>query len=697
MRLLIVESPSKIKTLRKFLDSNWKFAATRGHIYDLPKKEMGIDDNYEPNWVTDDNKTVAYLRQQAKGCEQIYISSDPDREGEGIAWQVEELILNKKNTCRLRLESITSEEVKEKIENPGRLDMNMVHAQWARRLLDRLAGYKVSPFLIRAFKGKKLSAGRVQSATLARIVERQREIDVFKAETFYNIEAQLLPSAGKTEKDLKIRLVELEGQKIGTSENEELLTDQKKASEIVAGIAETGLKLKDKIIEETTTNPAFPFDSSRLLATASNWFGWPAGKTMKVAQSLYEKGLITYHRSDSTRLSRQGCASAAAFIREEYGVEFHQWRGGGGGDQEGHEAIRAKYAGLKPEELHSVSEDQRRLYSIIWQRYIQSQMKVARWKKISLKLHPPDDREIIFSGSARTIMEPGFFTCSLEGQTTKPEKEFSAGDLGKIKDSEDFAVDDIEVIESETRGPSHYNEGGIVSMMREQGIGRPSTYAATIGRLFSRRYVKRKEGRIIPTQRGIDVIEFLEKAVPAICDVKLTRDMEKSLDKIAAGTKNWKEFVREFDGKLSGWLEEGKGIEPEGSAEGEKEILEFEVCPRCGGNLILRQGRYGKFVHCEEKECDFSSNPPAKTYKCPRCGRHMIKRKGKKSTYYNCIAYPECEGKRPVGKPHMTYNEFMEEAPDCPECGDKMELRKGKWGKFWGCSNYPDCKGTKST
>jgi DNA topoisomerase-1 len=173
--------------------------------------------------------------------------------------------------------------------------------------------------------------------------------------------------------------------------------------------------------------------------------------------------------------------------------------------------------------------------------------------------------------------------------------------------------------------------------------------------------------------------------------------MEKQLDRIARGNKDWKEFVADFDKKLQDWLEKGKGMEPEGPAESEKEIFEFEVCPRCGGNLYLRKGRYGKFVHCEEKECDFSSNPPAKTYKCPRCGKHMVKRKGKKSTYYNCIAYPECEGKRPVGKPHMTYDEFMQEAPDCPECGDKMELRKGKWGKFWGCKNYPDCKGTRST
>ncbi|MGM0381467.1 MAG: type I DNA topoisomerase, partial [bacterium] len=650
MALMIVESPTKIKTLAKILGNDWQFVATRGHIYDLPEKDMGLEKDYTPRWVTDDNKTVNYIRKQAKDNNEIFIASDPDREGEAIAWQVSELILKNRETSRARLNSITRDDVEEEISNPGKLDTDMVRAQWARRILDRLAGYKISPFLINAFKGKKLSAGRVQSAVLARIVERHREVEAFEPETFYNIEALVQPDKNSSELNLKAKLTQIDDEKIGTKEDEKLLTDRKRAENICATVRENGLVLKEKKSQKTTTNPSFPLDSSAMLQLASSWFNWPAGKTMNVAQSLYEKGLITYHRSDSSKLSRKGCKSAAAFINDQYGSEFHQWRGGGGGEQEGHEAIRAQYAGLKPDDLHSVSSAQRTLYGLIWLKYIQSQMKAARWNKLTLLFQPPEENRIIFKGEARSIEDEGFYRCQLENQTAPPEKELTRDEFETLKNCSNYLVEEVEPHESQTRGPSNFTEGSLVQMMKQEKIGRPSTYASTIKRLFSRRYIDNEKGKIIPTPRGVDVIDFLSKTIPAICEVQFTRKMEEELDRIAEGEEDWQKYVKEFDQKLESWLEEAEGAKPEGNAELKHEILDYEVCPRCEGNLILREGKYGEFVHCEEEDCDFSSNPPAKTYLCPICERHMIKRKGKKSTFYNCIAYPECEGKRPVAE-----------------------------------------------
>ncbi|MFP4027439.1 MAG: DNA topoisomerase [Candidatus Brocadiia bacterium] len=697
MPLLIVESPTKVKTLARILKGDWDFAVTRGHLYDLPEDEMGIDEDYQPNWSPLKGASVGSIRQAAKGQKEIYVASDPDREGEAIAWQVENLVLKRKDTRRVRLESLTKEEVQEQLAQKGQTDQSLVQAQWARRVLDRLAGYKISPFLIKAFKGKRLSAGRVQSAVLAKIVERWDAVEDFEPEAFFNLQVQLQPEKGTLEEPLLVKLVRIDGDTIGTGDEDKLLKDRELADSLFEAIDNNGLILQDREEKLTRSKPGFPFDSSEMLRRASSWFGWPAKKTMKVAQALYEKGLITYHRSDSTRLSKSACKQAAVFVKKEYGEEFHQWRGGGGGDQEGHEAIRSKSPFLKPDDLHSVSRDQFTLYSAIWQRYVQSQMKLAEWNTLKFEFKIPDiDGDVVFQSTEKTIKEWGFFRCQRPGETPIPERERSAADFEQLKKSGDYRVVETELEESKTRGPSLYTEGSLIAMMKQEGIGRPSTYAATIERLRSREYI-RDEGKYVePTSRGRDVCRFLKRSVPAICTVELTESMERTLDKIAAGEEDWQGFVRGFDEDLESWLEKGKGVEPEGTAEGFKEELDFEVCPRCGSKLVLRKGRYGMFVHCTAEDCDFSSNPPAKTYICPKCGRHMVKKKGKKSTVYHCIAAPECDGKRPVGKPNMTYEEFQKNAPKCPECGAPMDRRKGRYGYFWGCTKYPKCKGTVS-
>jgi DNA topoisomerase-1 len=700
MPLIIVESPTKINTLSSILDGDWSFATTKGHMYDLPADRMGFDDDYEPEWEPQDGAPVGQIRNASKSQEQVYVASDPDREGEAIAWQVDNLVLDQKKTRRVRLESLTASEVKQQLEEASETDMDLVHAQWARRLLDRLAGYKVSPFLMDAFNGKRLSAGRVQSAVLAKIVERWEAVEEFEPETYFNLFTSIQPADDDLTEPCRLALVEYDGEDIGTGDDEELLTDEDAVDKILDIVRNQGLDDLSVTEKETTSNPAFPFDSSELIRRASSWFNWSSNKTMNVAQSLYEKGLITYHRSDSTRLSKAACAKAKSYITENYGEEYHQWRGGGGGDQEGHEAIRAKSPDLEPDDLHSVSKDEYTLYSAIWQRYVRSQMTKARWRHQTVSLRSPDEEQPFrFLGTMRTIKDRGFYKCTRPDETPLPDRERPSDDLDAMDETEDVRITDVEKKESETSGPTLYTEGSLIAMMKREGIGRPSTYSSTVDRLKRRKYIEFDEGSIVPTERGRAVCNFLREAVPAICDVELTESMEDMLDEIAAGDESWRSFVKEFDEHLEEWLEEGKDVEPDGSAsaDGPKEELEYEVCPRCDEALYLREGQYGEFVHCSDDDCDFSSNPPAKSYECPECDRKMVKKNGKSSTVYHCIAEPECDGKRPVGKPNMTYEEFQSEAPDCPDCGKTMKMRKGRYGKFWGCPDYPDCEGTRQT
>ncbi|MFB6344527.1 MAG: DNA topoisomerase [bacterium] len=695
MSLIVVESPTKVKTLSQLLDADWDFAVTAGHLYDLPDDEMGISDGYEPEWIPKKKKNIGQIRSAASSADMVYVASDPDREGEAIAWQVEELVLDNAPTRRLRLESLTESELTETIENAGETDRKLVEAQWARRLLDRLAGYKISPFLVNAFNGKSLSAGRVQSPVLSEIVDRWEAVQDFEPTTFYRPTFEWVPDTADVTEPFEAELERLDGDPIGTDDNRRLLTDKQTAQNVLQAVDNTGIEVVETTVNDNKSYPGYPFDSSAMLSVASSWFNWSSGKTMNVAQSLYDKGLITYHRSDSNSLSQQACRKAAGFITNEYGEKYHQWRGGGGGDQEGHEAIRAKYAGLTPGDLHSVSSSETTLYSAIWQRYIQSQMTPAVFRTKSVHTEPGANTDAVFKTTIRTLLEEGFYRCTRENETPRAAKERPMSDLKAVNESTTPNVLNSSLDTSETEGPSLFTEGSLISMMKEEGIGRPSTYSSTIERLRHRQYIESDDGKIIPTKRGRDVLYFLRRAVPRICDVDFTEDMESALDDIASGSGDWKLFVEEFDQKLTRWLDESEGLEPEGSAETEKEVLDYEVCPRCGEDLYLREGQYGEFVHCSDDECDFSSNPPAKTYECPDCGRKMVKQNGRKSTVYNCIAHPECDGKRPVGEPSMTLEEFREDAPDCPECSEPMVKRKGRYGAFWGCQNYPECEGTK--
>lgn len=695
MGLIIVESPTKIKTLRKILGQKWEFKATKGHIYDLPKSEMGVDDDYNPDWQYQGNVSPNEIQSAASKHDDIYIAADPDREGEAIAWQVDNLVLKNHSSERIRLESITKNEVKNELRSPGTIDNDLVQAQWARRLLDRLAGYKISPFLISAFNGKKLSAGRVQSAVLAQIVKRQNNINEFEPETFFNIKAFFQPDQKEIKPPIKTKLAFYEGDEIGTGDNQRLIKKKKIANNIITDITENGFLLQEKKQKETKTHPGKPFNSSTLIKRASQWFNWPSSKTMNIAQSLYESGLITYHRSDSTKISQTGCKAAAAYINDEYGNQSHQWRGGGGGSQQGHEAIRAKNPSLEPSDLNKVSDGMRTLYGLIWQQYIQSQMTAAVWNTIELSFKPKNIKAT-FQGQERAIKEWGFYKCSVNQITPPPETERSGDEIQLIATTDSFKFNDYAVDKSETRGPRPYTEGTLVTMMKKTGIGRPSTYSATLSKLKKRDYIKIKDKKIKPTDRGEAVCNYLKRTIDDICNPQFTREMEEQLDKIANGKLKWKDFVKRFDNRLDEWLDQAQNTEPKMSAARDKTELDYATCPLCDSDLIKRKGQYGYFVHCTDDDCEFSSDVPAKTYKCPECDRHMVKGQNGNSGIYNCID-PDCSGKRPVGEPNMTYEEYNDKAPECPECEGDMELRSGKYGSFWGCVNYPDCNGTVQT
>lgn len=695
MKLLVVESPTKVKTLAKHLDDDWDFAVTKGHLYDLPKDRMGLDDEFNPEWVPLSKKRISKIRSSAGRAETVYLASDPDREGEAIAWQVDELVLDGKDTCRLRLESLTSDELEQHLNQPSTTDRELVEAQWARRILDRLAGYKISPFLISAFNGKKLSAGRVQTPVLGKIVDRWRDVEDFEPVKYYRLSFDWYFDDIESDESFRANLTAIGDRVIGTGGDESLLRDEDLVETLSEALRQKTIELSDCQREPTESYPRRPFDSSGLIQAASSWFSWSAGKTMNVAQSLYEKGLITYHRSDSNRLSQEACRQAAGFISDEYGKDYHEWRGGGGGDQEGHEAIRPKYPGLKPEELHSVSGSERTLYSAIWQVMIRSQMKPAIWDKLSLEFSQNETNSRYIT-ELRALKKSGYYRCRRENESPKSEETLSVKEVDRIENMESFEVEEVNVSTEQTTGPSNYTEGSLVAMMKDEGIGRPSTYGSTIERLLNRQYIKRDGQSIIPTRRGRDVLDFLRRSIPKICEIDFTETMEQTLDRIASGEEEWESFVEQFDEKLEEWIESAGDVEPEGTAETEKELLEYEVCPRCEGDLYRREGQYGEFVHCDSDDCDFSSNPPAKTYQCPECDRHMVKDNGSNATVYHCIAEPDCSGKRPVGEPNMTLEAFREDAPDCPECEGSMEKRKGRYGSFWGCENYPECEATRS-
>lgn len=648
-KLIVVESPTKAKTIGRFLGRNYQIIATMGHIRDLPKKRFGVKvvENgkikFEPQYQTipEKKKVVVELKKEIKKAGQVILATDPDREGEAIAYHVTVIGANKK-FLRIVFHEITPSAIKKALDNPREIDMNLVNAQQARRILDRIVGYKLSPLLWRKVR-KGLSAGRVQSVAVRLIVEREREIEKFKREDYFRIWA--LFETKKKQKFLA-ELVKLNSQSVEIKKRHQLFAGSYQVSKTIftklpqAEKAVLTLSLKPEVekIEEKKVlrRPLPPFTTSKLQQEASRKLGWSAKLTMRVAQSLYEKGLITYHRTDSISLSRQFTTQARKLITNQFGKRylppkpiFYKTRSKLA--QEAHEAIRPTRPSR--ETLSGADHRQQKLYGIIWQRAIACQMSPAKLAVTKLEIR---DGRCLFASRGTRVVFDGF--------TKVYPMVFSEVTLPKLKRKDKLSYSDLGIAQHQTQPPARYSEASLIAVLEKEGIGRPSTYAPIISIIEYRAYVEKEEGRFVPTSLGIAVNDFLVSYFPDILSLPFTAQMENSLDEVADGQREWMKtvakFWQPFAKKTEKVKDKSKRVKIEAEEIGEK-------CPDCKkGKLVVRIGRFGKFIACDR--------------------------------------FPECKYTRPLVK---------EAGFSCPECGAPAVLRKTKKGKiFYGCSNWPGCK-----
>ena len=684
-KLLIVESPAKAKTIQRYLGKDFTVKASMGHIRDLPEKEFGvdIDKDFKPKYTTikGKQKIVKEIKEAAKKADEIYLATDPDREGEAISWHIAEILkrVKKDGIFRVRFHEITKKAIKEALEKADTIDRNKVDAQQARRILDRIVGYSISPMLSRRFK-KALSAGRVQSVALRLICDREEEIRKFKPKEYWTIEA--LFEKGKEE--LPAKLFAVDGKKLGKFD----IPDEKKAKELVERAKKEGSFTVTSVErKERKRKPYPPFITSTLQQEASKRFGFPAKLTMQIAQQLYEGidignervGLITYMRTDSTRISEEAIKEVRNFIGKEIGKEYLPQKARSfetktpKSAQDAHEAIRPTSVERTPESLKSyLSPEQFKLYDLIWRRFVASQMKDAVFNTVSATI---GNSGLNFKATGSTIKFPGFmavYPISVEEKI-----------LPDIKEGEKLSLKDIKGIQHFTEPPPRYTEGTLVKALEEEGVGRPSTYATIISNIIQRGYVEKEKQKLKPTELGEFINGILKKLFPKIVDIKFTANIEEELDKIEEGKKEWKELLKEFYfGEFKDLLEKAqKNLkELKGEPIGKK-------CPECGGELLKIYGRYGSFIACSNyPDCKYKESGKKEDEKtgkkCPKCGNELVIKQGRFGRFIACSSYPDCKYTESI-----TYGK-------CPECGegDIVERRSKKGRVFYGCSRYPDCK-----
>ena len=638
MQLIIVESPTKARTLGKFLGDGYSVEATAGHIKDLPKSKLGIDteNNFKPDFAEMPKKkdVIKKLKSEAKKAKEIFLATDPDREGEAIAEHVAEIIDSASKTKRITFHEITREAVEEAIARPKKIDKNLVNAQIARRVLDRLVGYKLSPLLWKKVR-RGLSAGRVQSVAVRLIVEKEREIKAFKAEEFWEIYA-LLKSAKKQE--FQVELVKVKAKNLNVQ-------DKKAADEIVSDLNKALYKVSDVRKKEVRKNPYPPFTTSTMTQSAARVFGWSSKKTMTMAQKLYEEGLITYHRTDSFNLSRQAIDGVRKFITSEYGDEYlpespRFYKTNSKVAQEAHEAIRPTNVGAKVElEDGRWGHDEGILYKLIWSRFISCQMNPAVYDEtiIDVEALPGD-----------YLLRAGGQIMKFDGwRKVMPSKLDPEGVVNLPEVSKDESLDLVKTWGEQkfTQPPARYNEASLIKTLEKLGIGRPSTYAPTISTIQIRNYVDKDQGRFFPTTVGEAVTDFLVKNFPDIFEYEFTANMEDNLDKIANGNEKWVEiigdFFKPFEKKVKDVDKKAERVKIETEKLGKK-------CPECKeGELVIRLGRFGKFVSCSRfPDCKYTEKYLEKVgVKCPECGKGdvIVKKTSKGRKFFGCSRYPDCK------------------------------------------------------
>jgi len=702
MNLIIVESPTKAKTIAKFLGSDYKVESSFGHIKDLPKSEMGIDieHGFEPKYIipTKARKLVTSLKSLAKKSDEVILASDEDREGEAIAWHLAKALgLDETKTKRIVFHEITKDAILEAMKHPRNINQDMVDAQQARRVLDRLVGYELSPFLWKKV-AKGLSAGRVQSVATKMIVEREKEIKAFKSEDYASLTATLTDK--KEAENFSAELV-----KIGGKSFNKLSFKKNQAEEVKEAISDSVFSVKKIEYKSISKNPSAPFTTSTLQQSANRHLGFSAKQTMTVAQRLYEEGFITYMRTDSLNLSPKFLAEAKEWIKDSLGNEYLQdngrvFKNKSKNAQEAHEAVRPTEVSNDPEKMDTKLErNQARLYRLIWQRAVASQMSAAKLASTAIDVEAEGKEDkYIFRAVGQSIAFPGYLK-------VWPEKTKEQS-LPALKEGNNLSLIELVIGEHSTTPPARFSDASLVKEMEKYSVGRPSTYAPTINTIIVRNYAERDENkRLKPTDIAFVVTDLLSAHFQQVIDYGFTANMENDLDKIAEGKKEWQpvisEFYGDFHANLTKKYEEinKKDIMPEEKTD--------EKCDKCGAAMIVKTGRYGKFLACsafpdcrnikkmagssspyEKKASDPKLEELEKKYAgevCSKCGSEMKVKTGKFGPFLACSAYPKCKNIKNIGEDGKEIS--------CPICSKGKIVKKfSKRGAFYACDNYPSCK-----
>ena len=698
--LVIVESPTKVPTIKGFLGKGYKVVSSKGHVRDLPKSKLGIDveHDFEPKYINIRGKgeLINALKKEAKNASKVLLATDPDREGEAISWHLAAVLgLDSEKAQRITFNELTKNTVKEAIRHPRDLDMNLVNSQQTRRILDRLVGYKISPFLWKKIKSG-LSAGRVQSVATRMIVEREEEIEAFVSEEYWTIAAKLFKASGES----------FAAKFYGTPEKKLPIADGEQAARIVAELKDASFAVSGIKNAVKRRKPMPPFTTSTLQQEANRRLGFPSQRTMMVAQELYEgvnlgertaHGLITYMRTDSLRISEEAIAAAKTFILGRYGQSYYPKTArhykAKAGAQDAHEAIRPSDPSILPDAVKGkLSNDQFKLYKLIWERFMASQMKNAELDTVSVDIAAG---KYLFRASGYTVKFPGFMVL-YDTVRDNEEEDDKPLELPPLTVGEPLKAEEILPAQHFTQPPPRFTEGSLVKMLEEKGVGRPSTFTSTITTIIARGYVRRNGKLLEPTELGRLTTKLMKDSFPEIIDYGFTAKMEDDLDKIENGQAEYLSVLRDFYTDFEKELKEADEKLDKLEYVKPVEVTDI-ICDKCGANMVIREGRYGKFAACPNfPKCrntrrlndDASAAEGAEEVladeKCPVCGSDMILKKGAYGSFYACRNYPDCKTTKPY---------YKDTGVACPQCGKRILVKQSRSRKtFYSCEDYPNCK-----
>ncbi len=681
MYLVLVESPTKTKTLEKFLGKEYKVLASGGHIRDLPKSKLGIDieANFEPQYIipTKARKNVKPLKEAVKKADKVFLATDPDREGEAISYHLLHA-LGIKEYERIAFNEITKNAVEDAVKNPRKIDMSLVDAQQARRVLDRLVGYKLSPLLWKKIT-RGLSAGRVQSVALRIITDREKEIRSFKKEEYWSIEAFLNSKNGELTSLLREKN-EKKIEKMG-------IKGEKEAQEIKEELSESSFTIRKINQKEKKRSPLPPFTTSTMQQESFKKLRFPSGFTMRIAQSLYEKGLITYHRTDSLHISKEAKNSGKHYIENNFGEKYYSGRSfsSKGKTQEAHEAVRPSSPEKSPEEVNGLKDEEKKLYNLIWRRFIGSLMSDAIFYSTSVEIEAKNKNKYLLISSGSILRFDGF--------TKIYPIKFEENELPLVEEGEILSLNKIAANKHFTKPPARFTEASLIKELEKHGIGRPSTYAPTLFTLSQRNYTEKIDKRYLkPTEIGEVVSNLLSNHFSFIVDFKFTAKMEEDLDKIAKGEEKWRKIIGDFYSDFEKQLKE-KEVEIK-----KEDIMQEETnekCDKCGGEMQVKFGKFGKFIACKSfpdckntKPLDGEEESEEKVM-CEKCGSEMQIKQSKFGKFYGCRKYPECKNIKSLE------GDLNIKCPECKE-GDVVKKKSKKGSMFYACKKYPNCEFTSS-